>query len=67
MLRVFSEVMLLMSEAVNTSHPTETDCGWQNKITTVVLIPDKAQFNHNVSCAFHHMGTNVSKRIFAEK
>lgn len=43
--------MLVMSEAVNTSHPTETDCGWHNKITTVVLIPDEAQFSHNVSCA----------------
>lgn len=61
------EVMLVRAEPVNTLHPTETDCDRHNKITTVILIPDEAQFCHNVSCAFHHMSTNVSKRVFAEK
>lgn len=61
------EVMLVMAEPVNTSHPTETDCDWHNKINIVILIPDEAQFSHTVSCAFHHLGTNVSQRIFAEE
>lgn len=56
------EVMLVMAGPVNTSHPTETDCHWHNKITTVILILDEAQFVHNVSCAFHHMGTSVCKK-----
>lgn len=56
-----------MAEPVNKSHPTETDCNWHNKITTVILSSDEAYFSHNVSCAFHHMGTNASERIFVEK
>lgn len=61
------EVMLVMAEPVNTSHPTVTDCDWHNKITPAILIPDEAQFGHNVTCAFHHLDTNVSKRMSAEK
>lgn len=59
--------MLVMAKPVSISHPTETDWDWHNKITPVILIPDEAQFSHNVTCAFRHLDTNVSKRIFAEK
>lgn len=61
------DLMLVMTEeSANTSHPAEIDCNWNNKITTFNLIPDEAQFSHNASLVFHHMGTNNSKRIFAE-
>lgn len=62
------DLMLVMTEeSVNASHPAEIDCDWHNELTTFSLIPDEAQFSHAVSWAFHHRGTNDSKRVFAEK